>query len=52
MEVSLLSWNMRGSGIVEKLLTVRTMVQKFRPSIVGLQETKGSKISVAVGRSL
>lgn len=42
MEVNIMSWNMRDSDLVEKLHSVRRLVRKFRPGIMGLQETKRS----------
>lgn len=52
MEISFLSWNMRGSNSTEKLHTVKRLIGKHKPAIVGLQETKRNSISITVARFL
>lgn len=50
MDLKLMSWNMQGSNMAEKTHTIRRLVRKFKPSIVGLQEIKRSMVSFATSR--
>lgn len=52
IEIRFMSWNMRGSNLAEKLHSVRRLIRKHKPLIVGLQETKRSSISTSVARCL
>lgn len=52
MKINFLSWNMRGSNSLEKLHTVKRLVMKLKPTIVGLQETKRSSLDITVAREL
>lgn len=52
MGIKILSWNMRGSNVVDKLHTLQRLVRKHKPLIVGLQETKRSLVTVSIARSL
>lgn len=47
-----MSWNMRGSCDDDKLHSVRCLVKKYKPLIVGLQETKRCEVGVTTARSL
>lgn len=52
MELSFMTWNTRGSNSDEKLAAVRRLVNKHKPVIVGIQETKRSVVNSSVVRAL
>lgn len=43
-------WDLKGSNTVGKMHNVRWLVRKYRPLLVGLQETKRREVSVTTGR--
>lgn len=40
MKIKILSWNVRGLNEADKKSTIKSMIHKWRPDIVCLQETK------------
>lgn len=52
MNAKFLSWNMRGSHSEDKLHCVCRLVRKYRPLVVGLQETKREVVDFVTARSL
>lgn len=51
MDVKLMSCNMRGSNTTKKLHSSKRLLRKFRPSIMGLQDTKRSMVNITMARS-
>lgn len=52
MKVKLISWNIRGLNDMSKRNTIKSLIQKWRPDILCLQETKTELFSVAIAREL
>lgn len=52
MDVKIMSWNVRGSCDQVKLHSIKRLVLKHKPLIVGLQETKRGSVSVSTARAM
>ena len=51
MNLTILSWNVRGLNVVEKRLQIRNLLRTWRADIVCLQETKLEWITRGIVRS-
>ncbi|GMI85922.1 hypothetical protein HRI_002261500 [Hibiscus trionum] len=52
MELSIISWNIRGLGKKEKCCAVRKLITSRKPKILLIQETKLAAFTLATFRSM
>ncbi|GMI71444.1 hypothetical protein HRI_000813700 [Hibiscus trionum] len=52
MELSIISWNIRGLGKLEKLVAIRRLVLQEKPKILFIQETKLNNFTPVILRGL